>query len=477
MTEIQVNKNNFITKTDGYKWTHHLGYMPNTEAVYSYYESRNGAHFPETVFFGLQSILRTHFEDVVITQADVDEAAAIAAIYFNDDTIFNRAGWEYIVNELDGRLPLRIKAVREGTPVPNNNVLFTVENTDPECYWLTNGVESILTHIWYSSLVATYSRYTKKIIARYMDETVGHRGGLEYMLHDFGYRGAASDESAAIGGAGHLLNFVGTDTIPAIQLLRADYDAPLEGLAASVVATEHSVMTAMGPEGETEVLQNVLNSVPRGIVSIVSDSYDIYNFVENIVGVQFKDQILARDGVLVVRPDSTTPRHPEPADQVVWILQSLWGSFGGEVNDRGYKVLDPHVRVLWGDGIDANGIDRILRTAMVAGFAASNLVFGMGGGLLQKGHHRDVQRSAFKCSAQKRDGEWQDVWKKPQDVTKSSKRGRLSLIPYDGSVVTVSEVDHRDNLLVTVFENGEILNPITLAEMRENASLPELVPA
>lgn len=465
-------KHNFIILTDSYKLTHHDLYMPGTEAVYSYYESRNGAHFPETVFFGLQSLLRDHLEGVVVTQEDVEEAAALAAIHFGRDDVFNRAGWEHIVNEHGGRLPLRIKAVREGTPMPNSNALFTVQNLDPKTFWLTNAVESLLTHVWYSSLVATYSRFTKKIIANYWDATVGNREGMDFALHDFGFRGAASVDAAAIGGAGHLLNFMGTDTLVAISLLNKHYDAPLETIAFSVVATEHSNMTAMGPDGEPAVVRNILAKNPTGILSVVSDSFDIYSFVTDLVCTEFKDDILARDGVFVVRPDSNTPRHPNPHDQVVWILEELWRGFGGETNELGFKVLDPHVRVLWGDGIDAHGIELILQAAMEAGFAASNLVFGMGGGLLQKGHHRDVQRSAFKCSAQLKDGTWIDIWKKPQDITKASKRGRLSVIPYDGSIITLSEANHKDDLLVTVFENGEIINPITLEEMRANAALP-----
>jgi nicotinamide phosphoribosyltransferase len=354
---------------------------------------------------------------------------------------------------------------------------MTVENTDPEAFWLTNAVESLLTHVWYSSNVATLSRLTKELLATFLSNTADDLSALPFMLHDFGYRGASSHESASIGGAGHLINFLGTDTVPAMQLARKFYGAKLDGLAYSVAATEHSIMTSLGPDGELTILDNLLDEYPRGILSCVSDSYNIYKFVEEVG--KRADRIKQRvgadgtgHGVFVVRPDSVDKNgpHPSPSSLTVALIEMLGESFGYTKNGKGYRVLDPHVRLLWGDGIDYEGIKAILVAMQLAGWSAENIVFGMGGGLLQK-HNRDTQRFAFKSSAQKRDGQWCDVWKKPMDISKASKRGRLSLIPYDHKLSTIAEPNRADDLMEVVFENGEALNHLSFAEVRANADL------
>lgn len=465
---------NLILMTDSYKLGHWSQYPVDTEAVYSYFESRKGAQYDETVFFGLQAILEQYLEGQVVTMADIEEARELARHHFGMDSLFHIAGWMHIVEKHDGYLPLRIKAVPEGTPVPTGNVLMTVESTDPYCYWLTNAVESLLTHVWAPSTVATMSRHAKKVINSYLEQS-SDGAGSDFMLHDFGYRGVSSHESAAIEGAGHLVNFKGTDTLPAMILARDHYDADFSSLAFSVPATEHSVMTSMGPEGEPDIVERLIRCHPTGIVSCVGDSYDIYNFVTNIMGVQFKDAIMARDGKFVVRPDSPTPEMPTPAEQVVWILKSLWKTFGGTENSKGFKVLDPHVGVLWGDGIDVSDMKDIMHAAVVNGFSAENLVFGMGGGLLQK-INRDTQRFAFKASAIKRSGQWHDVYKRPRDITKASKRGRFSLIEFEGKLITVNNADSRD-LLHTVFENGIVLNRSTFDDVRERAALVSAMPS
>lgn len=470
---------NIILKTDSYKLNHWNQYPHDTEGVYSYLESRAGATFPYTVFFGLQYVLKRYLEGEVVTGDDVAEAADLARSHFGRDDYFNQAGWARIVDEHGGRLPVRIKAVAEGTPVPTGNVLMTVENTDPECYWLTNAIESLLTHVWYPSTVATLSRSTKELIKHYLDKTAETSTTLSFMLHDFGYRGASSDETAAIGGAGHLVNFMGTDTVPAIELVNQYYGSTgVVGL--SVAATEHSVMTARGESGEFDVVDQLLDEYPTGILSVVADSYDVYAFVRKICST-YRRRILDRDGVFVVRPDSVTAAHPSPAALTRWIVYTLWQSFGGDQNSKGHIVLDPHVRVLWGDGIDPSGVRSILDEVTHGGFSAENLVFGMGGGLLQK-IDRDTQRFAFKASAVKRGGLWHDVYKRPLDESKASKRGRLRLERRtDGELRTQSaitahaladgSVKYRPDLLETVFENGEIVKSYTFDQVRQNAVL------
>lgn len=469
-----IDMDNIALKTDSYKLNHWNQYPEGTEIVHSYFESRNGAMFPYTVFFGLQYLLKKNIVGKVVTRAKIEQAAALTKAHLGSEERFNRAGWEYILNNHDGKLPLRIKAVPEGMVVPTNNVLMTVENTDEKnCAWLTNDLESLLTHVWYPSTVATLSRNVKEVIQKYLAETAENALGLDFMLHDFGYRGVSSDESAEIGGAAHLINFKGTDTVPAILLLSEYYgNGTFDGIAYSVPATEHSIMTALGKEGEAQVVANLLTNYPTGILSVVADSYDIYNFVDNIVGKQFKNQILAREGVFVVRPDSCDPTHPTPESLMVWIFDSLWASYGGTVNAKGFKVINPKVRVLWGDGIDRIGIAKILEATKAAGYSVENIAtFGMGGGLLQK-INRDTQRFAFKSSAQKRNGVWHDIQKMPKDLTKASKKGKLKLVRDENNqLITVPDTDPRPDVLVTVFENGVLLKEYTLEEIRKNAAV------
>lgn len=465
---------NLLLKTDSYKMTHWKQYPMDTTTVYSYFEARKGAKFDETVFFGLQYLIKRYLEGVVVTTEKIDEAERLAMAHFGTLDHFNRAGWEHIRDKHCGRLPIRIKAVPEGTVVPTNNVMMTVENTDPECFWLTNYVETLLTHVWYSSTVATLSRSVKDLFTRFLNETADSLDALPFMLHDFGYRGATGDEAAAIGGAGHLINFMGTDTIAGMSMAADYYEAPLDGLAYSVPATEHSVMTSLGKAGEYQMLDDLLKNHPAGILSVVSDSYNIYEFVNEVCKRSYK--ITPREGVFVVRPDSVTFEHPTPESLVEWILRKLWATFGGETNSKGFKVLDSHVRVLWGDGIGPDGIEKILDTAKKAGFSAENLVFGMGGGLLQK-VNRDTQRFAFKCSAQKRGGMWYDISKQPLDMSKASKAGRLMLQNVGGVLTTTEETGGADDVMQVVFEDGECKNFTNFEQVRERAAATNLVPA
>ena len=465
-----MNKNICLT-TDSYKLNHWNQYPAGTEKVYSYFECRKGALYAETPFFGLQYIIKNHLEGVVVTREKIENAAKLCKAHFGSEKYFNREGWEHILNSWGGKLPVVIKAVEEGTVVPINNVLMTIENTGgAETAWLTNFLETILSQVWYPITVAALSRNVKTTIKEYLDAT-SDGGLLNFGLHDFGFRGASSWETAGIGGAAHLINFLGTDTVVAMEVAMNYYNANLENLAFSVAATEHSVMTALGKNGEEQVVENLLNEYPTGILSVVADSYDIYNFVSNIVGTKFKDRILARDGVFVVRPDSITPTHPAPEDEMVWIMENLWANIGGTINSKGYKVINPKVRVLWGDGIDIDGIKKILYAVTKAGFATENIAcFGMGGGLLQK-VNRDTQRCAFKCSAQYRDGQWYDIQKNPKDASKASKKGKLKLTKINGKFETVGENDPGEDYLKVVFTNGVLVKEIDFDTVRKNAAL------
>jgi len=454
--------NNIITMTDSYKFTHWNQYPKGTTNVQSYFEARTGAKYNKTVFFGLQYLIKKHLLGQVVTREKIEQAAELSNAHFGNPDFFNRTMWDHILNNCEGRLPIRIKAVPEGLPVDINNVMMTVENTDPVCYPLTNHLETLLTHVWSSSTTATLSYEVMQLLEHYCKETSVDDQLLKFRLHDFGYRGVSSVESAAIQGAGHLLNFMGTDTAAAMELAKEYYGASYDGLAYSVPATEHSVMTSLGPDGELKLVRDLIKAYPTGILSLVIDSYNYRDFILKHAK-DLKEDILARDGVTVFRPDSGDP------DSVTMdVLNSLEEVFGATRNAKNYKVLNPKVGMLWGDGIDYQGIRSILFTMKTNCWAASNIVFGMGGGLLQK-VNRDTQRFAFKCCAQKRDGVWYDIFKKPLDSSKKSKSGRMKLIKgEDRKFITVNESVEGNDFLQTVFENGKLIRDMTFQQCRNN---------
>lgn len=462
-------ENNICLMTDSYKLTHHKMYPKGIEVVYSYFESRDGAEFPSTVFFGLQYLIKEYLLGKVVTTAMVDEAEAFAAKHFGNPNIFCRSRWDYIIEKYNGCLPVRIKAVPEGTVVPVSNVLMTIENTDLQCSWLTNHLETLLCHLWSSCTTATLSREIKKCIKYYLELTSDSLDGLDYMLHDFGYRGVSSVESAGIQGAAHLINFKGTDTIRAMEIARDYYGASLDSLAFSVPATEHSIMTSYGQAGEIQLFDELLRAYPTGILSVVIDSYNYGEFIDKICR-GYRDEIINRQGTIVFRPDSG-----DPQQITLDVLSRLYIYFSPYIkqNSKGYKVLPPQLKVLWGDGIDGDDVDNILNYCRRHGWSASNMVFGMGGGLLQK-INRDTQGFAFKCSAQKVNGHWQDVKKNPVDGKKASKAGKLALVDINHKMVTVSESSLRAgevDILRPVFENGRLLVDDNFDIIRARAAL------
>jgi nicotinamide phosphoribosyltransferase len=451
---------NIMLLTDSYKLSHYHQYPPGTEKVYSYFESRVGAEYPETMFFGLQYFIKKYLMGQVVTQEKIDEANEIADLHMGPG-VFNREGWQRILNEHDGRLPVEIKAVPEGSKIPTGNVLMTIENTDPACYWLPNYLETLLVQVWYPSTVATISSHVRDIIRAGLIQT-GDVGGLDFKLHDFGFRGVSSVESAGIGGLAHLVNFKGSDTLAAIVCGRKFYGEEMAGC--SIPASEHSTMTSWGEEGEADAYRNMLEKYPTGLVACVSDSYDIENACSKIWGETLRDEVLERDGVLVVRPDSG-----EIVSTVIDVMERLYHAFGGHNNVKGFTMLHDNVRVIQGDGCTPETIEKVINAMYLDGWSIDNIAFGMGGGLLQK-LDRDTQKFAFKCSAALVGGEWRDVYKRPKtDPTKNSKRGRLTLT----KGVTYDTVPHGTgvDVLVAVFRDGELLVDQTLEEIREVACL------
>lgn len=453
---------NLILATDSYKVSHWKQYPPHTTGVFSFFESRGG-EFEETVFFGLQYFLKRYLEGVVISEEAIVEAREFFVAHFGSPALFNEDGWRHILSEHGGKLPVIIKAVPEGMVVPNHNVLMTVESTDYRVPWITNYLETLLSQVWYPSTVATSSREMKKTILEFLERT-GDPTLINFKLHDFGYRGSTSVESAGLGGAAHLVNFLGTDTLAGVELLRHYYKADMPGF--SIPAAEHSTITSWSKEGERDAYANMLEQYPEGLVAVVSDSYDIYRACSEIWGKDLREKVLARNGTLVVRPDSGNP--PEI---VVRVLDMLGDSFGSSSNKKGYKVLDPHVRVIQGDGIDRYSLREVFEAMEKSGWSADNIAFGSGGGLLQK-VNRDTLKFAFKCSAIEisRWG-WRDVYKDPvTDSGKRSKAGRLKLVFDADGFKTVREKDSPlPNVLEKVFENGEVLCDYSFEEVRKRA--------
>lgn len=465
---------NIILMTDSYKLSHAKQYPVGTTKIYSYLESRGG-QFDNTVFFGLQYYLGRYLQGITLEQWMIEEADEFCKAHFGNDTTFNRTGWQRLLDKHGGILPVSIKAVPEGTVVPVKNVLATVENTDDEFPWLTNVLETMLLKVWYPITVATQSREAKKLIKAALEKSADDCSGLPFKLHDFGYRGVSSEESAAIGAAAHLVNFMGTDTTYGIMLVRNFYDESMAGF--SIPASEHSTMTSWGRENEVEAYRNMLKQYPTGLVACVSDSYNIYDACEKLWGGVLKDEVLARNGTLVIRPDSGEQEEVLPR-----LLNILWDRFGGTTNTKGYKVLDSHVRLIWGDGININTIPKILDCVMGCGFSTDNLAMGMGGALLQM-VNRDTQKFAFKCSMAVINGEEVSVFKDPvDDHGKISKKGRLALYHRPdrglnpGELTTVtncssSEFANSVDVMQEVFRDGNVLMHQSFADIRTRASI------
>jgi nicotinamide phosphoribosyltransferase len=478
MQSLNRSLRNLLLNTDSYKASHWLQYPPGTDATFFYVESRGGVH-DRTVFFGLQAILKEYLS-TPITHVDVDEARDLFAAHGEP---FNEAGWRDIVDRLGGHLPIRIRAVPEGSVVPTHHALMTIESTDPAAFWVPSYLETMLLRIWYPITVATISWHAKQTIRQFLERTSDDPvGQLPFKLHDFGARGVSSLESAAIGGAAHLVNFMGTDTVSGLLLARAHYHEAMAGF--SIPAAEHSTITSWGRERELDAYRNMLKQFakPGSIVAVVSDSYDIYHAIREHWGKTLRDEVIASGATLVVRPDSG-----DPVAVVHQCLELLDEAFGHTVNGKGYKVLN-HVRVIQGDGINPTSLRAILERVTSAGYATDNLAFGMGGALLQQ-LNRDTQKFALKCSAARVDCHWIDVYKDPvTDKGKQSKRGRMTLlrhreygsyrtVPVPPEAASLAEVEMPagfDDAMVTVWEDGRLLRDWTFAEVRANADAVKL---
>jgi nicotinamide phosphoribosyltransferase len=460
---------NIILNVDSYKTSMWCQYPAGTTNVYSYIESRGG-RYDRTVFFGLQAFIKEYLLSP-ITQADIDIAEEILTAHGEP---FNRAGWQYILDQHKGYLPVVIRAVPEGTVVPVKHVLATIENTDPKCFWLTTWLETaLLRAIWYPTTVATQSWMIKQVIKDFLEKT-GDPTLIDFKLHDFGARGVSSMESAGIGGAAHLVNFMGTDTISGMLYAREFYNAGIAGF--SIPAAEHSTITSWGRAGEVDAYANMLAQFarPGSIVAVVSDSYDIYNAASNLWGEALRQRVVDSGATVVIRPDSGDP--VEVNQRLIQILDS---KFGSTVNEKGFRVLN-NVRLIQGDGVNELTIRSILGSFMALGYSADNIAFGMGGALLQQ-LDRDTQRFAMKASSARINGVDVDVQKDPvTDSGKKSKAGRVTLWQCGGEFV--SSVDKPigwhdrcsgefEDALEEVFRDGVLVKETTFEDIRKRANL------
>ena len=460
---------NRIIDTDSYKASHWLQYPPKTTRAFFYLESRGSDRdWNETVFFGLQYLLKNYFLQP-FTQAMVEEAKEVITAH---GLPFNYEGWTNLIKKHNGKLPLRIRAVAEGTVVPLHNVLLTAETTADEFAWVGSWFETQLLRVWYPITVATQSYQIKKDVYRFLQETADDADAeIPFKVHDFGSRGVSSQETAAIGGAAHLVNFMGTDTMSALLLQRKYYNAEMAGF--SIPAAEHSTITSWGRANEIEAYRNMLKQFakPNSLVAVVSDSWDIYHAVEKIWGEQLKQEVIDSGATVVIRPDSG-----EPVEVVSKVAELLGEKFGCETNSKGFKVLK-NVRIIQGDGVNQDSIKAILAKLKSQGFSASNIAFGIGGSLLQK-VNRDTLKFAYKCSAIVSDEKLVEVYKQPiTDSGKNSKRGRLDLVKNENGEFTTVKLEKANqqqsvnSQLRTVYENSKLLIDDNLDEIRKRASL------
>lgn len=452
---------NPLLLTDSYKSSHFLQYPAGTTRSFSYLSARKGPSGPAQVrFFGLQYLLKSVLSRP-IALADIDEAESY---FVPHGEPFNRAGWEAIVRDFGGKLPIRIRALPEGGVYPTGVPLVTFENTAPGFHWLPPYLEGLfLQSLWYGSTVATLSWSIHNLIRSFLEETADDLSGLPFKLHDFGFRGVSSTDSAALGGAGHLLNFLGTDTVPALVLVRRFYDEPMAGF--SIPAAEHSTITSWGQEGEFDAYRNMIEQFGGDgrIYACVADSYDLYRAISEGFGGVLKQAIQDRGGTLVVRPDSGNP-----AEVSLEVALRLDAAFGSTVNSKGYKVLN-NVRVIYGDGINPTSIRGILLGLKMAGYSADNIAFGMGGALLQ-GVGRDDFSFAQKMSAIAVNGVWRDVFKNPAtDPNKRSLAGRVTTVTLEEGQYAAFLLDPTQghDAMRVVFEDGDLFVDEPFSVLRE----------
>jgi nicotinamide phosphoribosyltransferase len=485
---------NPILLSDSYKQSHWMMYPEGIIKLYSNFTARSFKHLKtdKAVFFGLQYYLKEYLIDQWQRNFFDKPFEEVEKEFKRFHKHFSQYDMptEHIrkLHNL-GYLPIRIKALPEGCKVKEKVPFFTITNTHPDFAWLVNFLETQMsTSIWDYCVNATIANEYRQILNRWADKTCEDRNFVQWQGHDFSQRGRSSTEST-FNQMGHLLSFTGTDTIPSVIAAEKYYNANMENelIAASVPATEHSVMTSYGKEEEIVAFERMLDLFPTGIVSIVSDSFDLWQVCTTFV-TQLKDKILARNGKLVIRPDSgdpvdivcgVNPCGPDfdencqvySLEQTKGVVELLWEVFGGTINSKGYKVLDSHIGVIYGDSISRERAEAICRRLEAKGFASNNVVFGIGS-YTYNYNTRDSLGIAVKSTYCEVDGEARNIFKDPvtDDGMKKSARGLLRIDLVDGEYVLRDEVTPEEEAggeFKVVYEDGKLLVDHTLQEIRD----------
>lgn len=460
---------NPILHADSYKLSHSAGgmYPDGITGQWAYGEAR--IHGYNITVFGGQ-MLAMKLADNPILPADVERAQYFAEKHGEP---FNREPWDIIVNEYGGHRPITIRAIPDGEVVPSRVPIYTVESNDERIPMLPSYMETeIQRGFWYPTTVASLDRQAYSQFKAQYQATGADLGLLPFALHDFAGRGVTCGEQAEIGGAAHLVYFLGSDTMEGVEAANYYYKHDMSGF--SVPATEHSVQTAWGPDRQKEYLETVIKNhgARNGIVSLVIDGYDTMKCVELLCAPDMVELVKATGAKVVFRPDSDDPFKLVPK-----ILQAQVDAYGYTVTDKGFKTPN-HVGLLWGDGIDRDTAVQLLSHIATHGFAANSIVFGSGGALLQK-MNRDTFKFAQKLSAIKRDG----VWTPCNKVTpgKESKGGRVSTMRYLNGFgqtsyrtydVDKEKPDWRKNeydAMEIIYKNGNLLHLTDMAAVRARA--------
>jgi nicotinamide phosphoribosyltransferase len=477
---------------DGYKADHRSQYPEGTEFVYSNFTPRSSRVYGvnHVIFFGLQYFIKEYLMNK--WKKDFFDKPLDEILKNYKRRMDNYLGPDSIsVDHIEalwnlGYLPIRIKALPEGSQVPIGVPVLTIVNTLPKFFWITNYLETLMSNVlWKPITSATTAFQYRKKFEQYAIKTGYDKDFIQWQAHDFSFRGTSGNEDAIMSGAAHLTSFSGTDTVPAIDFLEEYYnaDSDKELIGGSVPATEHSVM-CMGEQGnEIETFRRLICDIyPSGPVSIVSDTWDFWKVMTEYLPA-LKTEILARDGRVIIRPDSGEPVHiicgNEDADSTaeqMGAYEMLWNVFGGEINDAGYKVLNPKIGLIYGDSITMNRQDEILSRLANKGFSASNLVLGIGS-FTYEYVTRDTYGFAMKATWGRIDDEPREIFKDPKTDygTKKSAKGLLRVDYREGDHGKVmflkdqcSGVEEEGGLLQPVFENGVLLRDISLSEIRNN---------
>jgi nicotinamide phosphoribosyltransferase len=491
---------------DGYKADHASQYHSKTEEIYSSYINRNnkyGQYSDKVVFFGLQYYIKEWLIDSwnenffnKPKQEVISEYKELLDNYLQTDFDVSRLS---ALHDL-GYLPLKIKALQEGSFVNLGVPVLTIKNTKKEFFWLTNFIETSLSaYLWKPMTNATLSNAYKTILKRYSDLTCDNDFHLDFQAHDFSMRGMSGVKDACLSGASHLISFKGTDTIPAIKLIEKYYNGDIKNIGFSIPATEHSVSTTnilynnknnLGNnllESEEFFIKHLITEVyPKGFVSIVSDSFDYWGLLTSLKNSSLKDIILNREGKVVIRPDSGDPvevicgkennpllkSDPETAiSENKGSMQVLWEAFGGTINSKGFKVLNEKIGLIFGDSITLERAETICKKLEKAGFASSNIVFGVGSYSMNY-NTRDTFSGAIKATSCLIDGQRFDIYKSPKtDSSKKSPKGLLRVEKLEKDYILFDEQTEEQEelgLLETVFENGILVKDISFEEIRNN---------